>query len=80
MIGIDQPVIIIVTGCENNNRFPHAMMHTVIFKYTTMRLDSRVTAGEIVDDEETNVMHHIFQRYGLYNRSSLHYVGAEFIC
>ncbi|AND08617.1 hypothetical protein [Bacillus] len=80
MIGIDQPVIIIVTGCENNNRFPHAMLHTVIFKYTTMSLDSRVTAGEIVDDEEANVMHHIFQRYNLYSRSSLHYVGAGFIC
>ncbi|PGU09252.1 hypothetical protein COD21_20325 [Bacillus cereus] len=60
MIGYDQPVIIIVTGRENNNRFPHAMLHTVIFKYTTMRLDSRVTAGEIVDDEEANVMHIFF--------------------
>ncbi|PFV89435.1 hypothetical protein COL21_25120 [Bacillus thuringiensis] len=80
MIGIDQPVIIIVTGCKNNNRFPHAMMHTVIFKYITISLDSRVTAGEIVDDEEANVMHHIFQLYGLYCRSSLNYVGAGFIC
>ena len=33
LIGIDQPVIIIVTGYKNNNRFPHAILHTVIFKY-----------------------------------------------
>ncbi|HDX9551348.1 TPA: hypothetical protein ROX86_003920 [Bacillus thuringiensis] len=45
-----------------------------------MSLDSRFTAGEIVDDEEANVMHHIFQLYGLYSRSSLNYVGAGFIC
>ncbi|WP_176548808.1 hypothetical protein [Bacillus thuringiensis] len=55
-------------------------MHTVIFKYITMSLDSRVTAGELIEGGETNVMYNVLQLYGLYSRSSLNYIGAGFIC
>ena len=38
LIGYNQPVTIIVTGRKNSNPLSHAMMHTVIFKYTTRGL------------------------------------------
>lgn len=69
------------------------MMHTVIFKYkflaknicrlflySALILNSQITAGELIEGGETNVMYNVLQLYGLYSRSSLNYIGAGFIC
>ena len=71
LIGYDQPVTIIVTGYKNSNPLSHAMMHTVLLNikrsslYSILLLNSCIPAGKRIDDEETNVMHHIFQYYSL---------------